>query len=183
MRHDNRTGRVIESSWIPSANFDARPPGTRINALVIHCISLPPGKYGGDDIERFFCNCLDHDAHPYFERIRGMRVSSHFLIRRDGGLVQFVSTLDRAWHAGRSMLDGVPEVNDFSIGVELEGVDHGEYTDAQYRTLAQLTCVLIAVYPEIGCGRIVGHSDIAPERKTDPGPYFDWPRFHRDVGV
>ncbi|MGA8260297.1 MAG: 1,6-anhydro-N-acetylmuramyl-L-alanine amidase AmpD [Arenicellales bacterium] len=183
MRHDNRTGRVTESGWIPSGNFDARPEGVRINALVIHCISLPPGEYGGGDVERFFCNRLDHDAHPYFERIRGMRVSSHFLVKREGSLVQFVSTLDRAWHAGRSVLDGVPEVNDFSIGIELEGVDDGEYTEAQYRTLAHLTRVLIDAFPEIDRDRIVGHADIAPDRKTDPGPRFDWPRFFRDVGV
>lgn len=164
-------------------NFNDRPAGTRIDALVIHCISLPPGRYGGDEIERFFCNRLDPGAHPYFERIRGMRVSSHFLIKRDGALVQFVSTLHRAWHAGRSILDGVPGVNDYSIGIELEGVGDDEYTEAQYRSLAPLTRALTAAYPGIGSRRIVGHCDVAPDRKTDPGPYFDWERLYRDIGA
>lgn len=181
MLHDNRTGRVTGVRWVPSTNFDERPEGVRVNALVIHCISLPPGEYGGGNIEQFFCNALDCNAHPYFEQIRGLRVSAHFLIDRDGEPTQFVSTLDRAWHAGRSMLGGAAEVNDFSIGVELEGLDHEEYTDAQYRTLAALTRALMAAYPEIGDERIVGHSDIAPQRKTDPGPYFDWHRFRRDI--
>lgn len=182
MRHDNRTGRVTGGSWLPSPNFDDRPKGVRVNALVIHCISLPPGEYGGDAVERFFCNRLDCGAHPYFDQIRGMRVSAHFLIKRSGTLIQFVSTLDRAWHAGRSMLEGVPEVNDFSIGIELEGIDDDEYAETQYRTLATLARTLIAAYPEIGTSRIVGHCDIAADRKTDPGPRFDWQRFHRDIG-
>lgn len=182
MQHDNRTGRVAGAQWLPSPNFDDRPPGTRVNALVIHCISLPPGCYGGGEIERFFCNRLDHSAHPYFEEIRGVRVSAHFLISRDGEVVQFVSTLDRAWHAGRSALDGVPEVNGFSIGIELEGVDDGEFTDAQYRSLARLTRALRDAYPEIGGRRIKGHCDVAPDRKTDPGPGFDWPRYYADIG-
>lgn len=183
MQHDNRTGRVAGARWAPSPNFDDRPAGVRINALVVHCISLPPGRYGGGDIERFFCNRLDHHAHPYFEQIRDMRVSAHFLITRAGELVQFVSTLHRAWHAGRSVLDGVPEVNDFSIGVELEGVDHDGFTDAQYKTLAPLTMSLMTAYPEISSGRLVGHCDVAPERRTDPGPGFDWQRYRRDIVV
>lgn len=169
--------------WMPSVNFDERPIGARVNALVVHCISLPPGEYGGENVERFFCGSLDCDAHPYFEHVRGLRVSAHFLIKRGGEMTQFVSTLDRAWHAGRSTLAGTAEVNDFSIGVELEGLDDDEYTDAQYRALAQLTRTLMAAYPEIGPGRVVGHSDIAPERKTDPGPRFDWRRFRRDIGL
>lgn len=183
MRHNNRTGRVAGARWTGSPNFDDRPAGARINALVIHCISLPPGRYGGGEIEQFFSNRLDHDAHPYFETIRGLRVSAHFLVTRAGDPVQFVSTLHRAWHAGPSMLGGVPNVNDFSIGVELEGVDDGEFTDAQYETLAPLTLCLMAAYPAIGSGRLVGHCDIAPERKTDPGPGFDWQRYRRDIAV
>ena len=183
MQHDNRTGRVTGATWVPSPNFDHRPVGARVNALVIHGISLPPGEYGGGEIEGFFCNRLDHDAHPYFDRIRGMRVSAHFLIKRDGQLLQFVSTLERAWHAGRSALEGVSGVNDFSIGVELEGTDEDEYTDAQYRDLARLARTLLEAYPEIDSGRIVGHCDVAPDRKTDPGPHFDWPRLRRDIGA
>lgn len=183
MQHDNRTGRVTGARWIPSPNCDERPAGTRINALVIHCISLPPGRYGGGHVERFFCNRLDHDEHPYFEQIRGMRVSAHFLITRAGELIQFVSTLQRAWHAGRSLLDGASDVNDFSIGVELEGVDDDGFAEAQYATLAPLTAALVAAYPEIHGGRIVGHCDVAPERKTDPGPGFDWQRYRRDAGI
>lgn len=183
MQHDNRTGRVAEARWAGSPNFDDRPGGARIDALVIHCISLPPGCYGGGEIEEFFCNRLDHHAHPYFETIRGMRVSAHFLITRTGELVQFVSTLRRAWHAGPSMLDGAPDVNDFSIGIELEGVDDGGFTDVQYRILASLTGCLMTAYPGIRCDRLVGHCDVAPERKTDPGPGFDWQRYRRDIVV
>lgn len=183
MQHDNRTGRVAEARWVGSPNFDDRPGGARIDALVIHCISLPPGCYGGGEIEAFFCNRLDHHAHPYFETIRGMRVSAHFLVTRAGELVQFVSTLHRAWHAGPSALDGVPGVNDFSIGIELEGVDDGGFTEAQYRVLASLTRSLMKAYPGINHDRLVGHCDIAPERKTDPGPGFDWQRYRRDIVV
>lgn len=183
MQHDNRTGRVAGARWVPSPNFDDRPAGIRINAVVIHCISLPPGRYGGGEIEQFFCNRLDHHAHPYFEQIRGMRVSAHFLITRAGEPVQFVSTLHRAWHAGRSELDGVAEVNDFSIGIELEGVDDDGFTTAQYETLSPLTVSLMAAFPEISGARMVGHCDVAPGRKADPGPGFDWQRFRRDVGT
>lgn len=181
MHHDNRTGRIAGIRWTPSENFDERPAGTRIDALVIHCISLPPGRYGGEAIERFFCNRLDHGAHAYFEEIRDLRVSAHFLIKRDGTAIQFVSTLDRAWHAGRSALEGVSEVNDYAIGIELEGADDDAYTDAQYGTLAGLTRTLMTSYPGITPKRIVGHCDVAPGRKTDPGPYFDWDRFYRDI--
>jgi len=181
MHHDNRTGRIAGIRWTPSANFDERPARTRIDALVIHCISLPPGRYGGEEIEHFFCNRLDHGAHAYFEEIRGLRVSAHFLIKRDGAAIQFVSTLDRAWHAGRSELEGVSEVNDYAIGIELEGTDDDVYTDAQYETLAGLTRALMASYPGITPKRIVGHCDVAPGRKTDPGPCFDWDRFYRDI--
>ncbi len=181
MQHDNRTGRVAGARWAASPNFDDRPAGTRINALVIHCISLPPGRYGGGEIERFFLNRLDHHEHPYFEEIRGLKVSAHFLVSRAGEAVQFVSTLDRAWHAGRSILHGVPEVNDFSIGIELEGVDDDGFADAQYGSLVALTRSLMAAYPEISAERLVGHCDVAPGRKTDPGPGFDWQRYRRDL--
>jgi AmpD protein len=181
MQHDNRTGLVTGARWTPSPNFDERPPGCRVDALVIHCISLPPGCYGGGEIERFFCNCLDHDAHAYFNEIRGVKVSSHFLIERDGEVIQFVSTLDRAWHAGRSSLQGVAEVNDYSVGIELEGSDDDIFTEDQYRVLSRLARALMTAYPGIQSGRVVGHSDVAPGRKTDPGPHFDWPRFRRAI--
>jgi len=181
MRHDNRTGRVTGIPWTPSRNFDDRPLGVRIDALVIHCISLPPGCYGGGEIESFFHNKLDRRAHPYFAEIRGLRVSAHFLIKRDGATAQFVSTLHRAWHAGRSVLEGVPEANDYSIGIELEGTDRDDFTEPQYRNLARLGRALLVAYPGITARRMVGHSDIAPQRKTDPGPGFDWPRFYRDT--
>lgn len=183
MQHNHRTGRVLGAQWMPSENFDERPLGVRIDALVVHCISLPPGYYGGGEIEQFFCNCLDYEAHPYFDEIRGLRVSAHFLVKRDGATVQFVSTLHRAWHAGRSELDGVAEVNDYSIGIELEGIDTDDFSEQQYRGLAHLARALLAAYPTITPARIVGHSDVAPGRKTDPGPFFDWQRFHRDIAV
>lgn len=147
--------------------------------MVVHNISLPPGQFGGDAIERFFCNQLDPSLHPYFETIAGMTVSSHLLIRRDGSAVQFVSLLDRAWHAGRSCFQGEQECNDFSIGIELEGADDIAYTAAQYQALADLTRNIMSAWPEITPDRITGHSDIAPGRKTDPGPAFDWACYRR----
>jgi len=183
MHHDNRTGRIAGARWSPTQNFDERPAGTRIDALVIHCISLPPGRYGGAEIERFFCNSLDHAAHPYFETLRGVRVSAHFLVKRDGAVVQFVSTLRRAWHAGRSALAGVSEANDYSIGIELEGLDDDSFAESQYAALSELARALLTAYPGITRERIVGHCDVAPGRKTDPGPFFDWDRFHSDLGV
>lgn len=151
-----------------------------MSLLVVHNISLPPGQFGGPEIEEFFCNRLDHSAHPYFKTIEGVQVSAHALIRRDGSLVQFVSLLDRAWHAGRSSFRGEQECNDFSIGIELEGTDDIPYTEAQYRTLAATTRLIMAAWPDITPDRLTGHSDIAPGRKTDPGPAFDWHHF-RDV--
>lgn len=144
---------------------------------MVHNISLPPGQFGGGYIEDFFSNCLDPEQHPYFSEIAQMQVSSHALIRRDGSVVQFVSLLDRAWHAGRSCFQGVEECNDFSIGIELEGTDDIPYTAEQYRSLAKLSTVVMSVWPDITSDRITGHSDIAPGRKTDPGPAFDWPAF------
>lgn len=173
----------VEAGWVLPAiecacsNFDDRPDSSDISLLVIHNISLPPGEFGGGWIDRFFANHLDPDAHPYFADIADMRVSSHLLIERSGLLKQFVNLNHRAWHAGRSVFDGRAECNDFSIGIELEGTDDLPYTDAQYDTLISVTRAIMASYPAIDKNRILGHSDIAPGRKTDPGPGFDWSRF------
>lgn len=156
---------------VVSPNHDARPPCTAINLLVIHNISLPPNEYGGLAIESFFTNTLDHSEHPYYEQLKGVRVSSHFLVRRDGQVVQFVPCGKRAWHAGVSTWRGRSRCNDFSIGIELEGSDFEPFTKRQYTALVRLTRRLRRIYP---LGDIVGHSEIAPERKTDPGPFFDW---------
>jgi AmpD protein len=158
----------------PSPNYDRRPAGTEISLLVIHNISLPPGEFGGPHVHGLFCNCLDHDAHPWLARLRGLRVSAHFFVRRDGAIVQFVGTDDRAWHAGVSSFEGRERCNDFSIGIELEGTDILPYTEEQYAALARLTPALRARHP---LRAVRGHSDIAPQRKTDPGPAFDWARF------
>ncbi len=173
----------IDEGWINTArkvvspNCDARPGDGALGLIVIHGISLPPEQYGGPYIDQLFCNALDPQAHPYFESIAGLEVSSHLLIRRDGELVQYVPFDKRAWHAGRSCYEGRERCNDFSIGIELEGCDHQPYEDAQYACLAAVVTCLCAFYPGLDTGRIVGHSDIAPGRKTDPGPAFDWPRF------
>jgi AmpD protein len=156
---------------VASPNYDARPARTPIDLLVIHNISLPPNEYGGDAIERFFTNALDHSEHPYYEQLKDVRVSSHFLVRRDGQIVQFVPCSKRAWHAGASVWRGRSRCNDFSVGIELEGSDFGPYAERQYASLVRLTRCLKRIYP---IGEIVGHSDIAPGRKTDPGPFFDW---------
>ncbi len=167
-------GRAAGATWVASPNCDERPAGEAPTLLVIHSISLPPGEFGGESILRLFTNTLDPTAHPYYATLDGLKVSAHFLIRRDGGLVQFVSCLDRAWHAGESRWQERERCNDFSIGVELEGSDTLPYSDAQYQTLAALTRALQARYP---IRDLAGHSDIAPERKTDPGPAFDWQRY------
>lgn len=160
----------------PSPNCDARPPGATVDLVIIHGISLPPGKFGGPWIEDLFLNRLDTGADPYFASLEGLRVSSHLLLRRDGELVQYVPFARRAWHAGASEFRGRSRCNDFSIGIELEGVDHVPYTGAQYRVLRGLMRTLRAAFPGIGPDGIVGHSDVAPGRKTDPGPAFDWAR-------
>lgn len=173
--------KQLEDGWYqgiqhcPSPNFNERPRG-EISLLVLHNISLPPGQFGTGQVQAFFTNCLQADAHPYFTGIASMTVSAHFLIERDGTLVQFVSCLDRAWHAGVSSFEGRENCNDFSLGIELEGTDHLPFTDAQYAALVDLTRALQAAYPAITAARICGHSDIAPGRKTDPGPAFDWAR-------
>lgn len=174
----NRVHGLLEGvRYITSPNYDARPTDVAIDALVVHAISMPPGEYGGAEIERLFCNNLDFTCHPFYREIDGLAVSAHLLIRRDGQIIQFVPFLERAWHAGASMLEGRARVNDFSIGIEMEGSDYAPFEEAQYRALVEVTQVLQAAYPGITPGRIVGHSDIAPERKTDPGPYFNWARY------
>jgi AmpD protein len=146
--------------------------------VVVHGISLPPGVFGGPWIERLFTNCLPPDEHPYFAEVCALRVSAHAVIRRDGRVVQFVPLSLRAWHAGASSWRGRERCNDFSIGIELEGADHVPYEEAQYTSLAVLVTTLLDAYPALGPDTIAGHSDIAPGRKTDPGPAFEWPRFH-----
>lgn len=163
----------------PSPNHDARPDDESPSLLVLHNISLPPGVFDGDAIIDFFLNRLDHSAHPWFGNIRDLRVSAHFLIRRDGMIVQFVPTCLRAWHAGVSCFLGRERCNDFSVGIEIEGTDDQPFTDAQYASLRRLTAAIRARHP-ITDAR--GHEHIAPGRKTDPGPYFDWARFAREGG-
>jgi AmpD protein len=157
---------------VDSPNQDQRPPGSAVTLAVIHCISLPPGEYGGDAIERLFTNRLDPRAHPYFKEIHAMRVSAHFLIRRDGELVRFVPVERRAWHAGASAWRGRERCNDFSVGIELEGTEDSPFADAQYDALARL---LRTLAPR----DIAAHSDVAPGRKRDPGAHFDWERLLR----
>ena len=167
------------ATYIASPNFDSRPPGVEADLIVVHGISLPPDEFGGPWIDRLFTNTLPAEVHPYFAQIASNRVSSHLLIRRDGALTQFVKFTDRAWHAGASLYDGRPACNDFSVGVELEGADTIAYEEAQYAALAEAVAALCAAYPRLSPARLVGHSDIAPGRKTDPGPAFDWPRARR----
>lgn len=170
----------IDRGWLSDArvcvspNYNARPSADEINALIIHNISLPPEQFGGSFIEDFFQNKLDCSLHPFFKEIEGVEVSSHLLITRQGELVQFVPFDQRAWHAGKSSLCGQENCNDFSIGIELEGSDDIPYTEVQYQQLAAVTNLLLVSFPHITRDRIVGHSDIAPGRKTDPGPSFDW---------
>ena len=171
-------GRVASARYIPSPNCDARPAGCAIRLLVIHHISLPPGEFGGSGIVELFTNRLDPAAHPYYATVAGRKVSAHFLIRRDGELLQFVPCGARAWHAGESRWKGRTQCNDFSIGVELEGTGGAPFTDAQYGRLAILTRALQARYP---IRDIVGHSAIAPGRKSDPGPRFDWARYRASL--
>jgi AmpD protein len=169
-------GRASPARQVRSPNCDERPAGTAVALLVVHGISLPPGEFGGDAIERLFTNRLDPAAHPYFEAIAKMRVSAHFLVRRDGRLLQFVPCARRAWHAGTSTWRGREQCNDFSIGIELEGTDALPYTRSQYRMLSRVIRAVARRYP---IEEVVGHSDIAPGRKTDPGPTFDWARLAR----
>ncbi|NHH99820.1 1,6-anhydro-N-acetylmuramyl-L-alanine amidase AmpD [Oceanimonas sp. MB9] len=172
----------LNQGWLSPARHCESPhqderPDAEVSLLVVHCISLPPGRFGGPYIDDLFLGRLAPAAHPYFEDIYQLRVSAHCLIRRDGELVQYVPFHRRAWHAGVSCFDGRDRCNDFSIGIELEGTDTGDYTNAQYQRLADVSRMLMCTYPAITPTRITGHSDIAPGRKTDPGPGFDWKRF------
>lgn len=175
------------SGWLPRArqvlspHCDERPDPADISLLVIHNISLPPGRFGGPYIEQLFTNRLDPTAHPYFAQIRDLRVSSHLLIDRRGRLTQFVPLHQRAWHAGKSVFEGRERCNDFSIGIELEGTDEKPFTQAQYTRLVRLTRQIMARCPRITRRRVTGHSNIAPGRKTDPGPHFDWARYRRQL--
>lgn len=174
---DPASGLVSPAKFIASPNHDARPEADDISVLVIHAISLPPSEFGGDYVEQFFCNRLDTETHPYFGEIAGLEVSSHLYIRRSGELIQFVPLTRRAWHAGQSCCEGRERVNDFSIGIELEGDDYSSFEDDQYETLAAVTAALLQAYPALDADHIYGHADISPGRKTDPGPHFDWPRY------
>lgn len=177
MNQDLHQGWLAGVEVIASPNFNQRPGDVEVDLLVIHNISLPPGEFGGGYVTDFFRNQLDSSQHPYFETIAHLQVSAHFFIARTGEVSQFVSMLDRAWHAGASSFHGVDNCNDYSIGVELEGSDEIPYTDAQYAALINLTRALQAKFPHITRQRIVGHDQIAPGRKTDPGPAFDWTRY------
>ena len=177
MRLDRNSGWLAGVQHCPSPNCNERPHG-EISLLVLHNISLPPGQFATGKVQEFFTCGLRADEHPYFAAIAEMRVSAHFLIERDGAVSQFVSCLQRAWHAGVSSFAGRENCNDFSLGIELEGTDELPFTDAQYLALIALSQQLLAAYPALSSERICGHSDIAPGRKTDPGPAFDWSRLH-----
>jgi len=168
------------AEWRASPHHDARPAGTAISLVVIHGISLPPGEFGGPCIDQLFMGTLDPAAHPHFREIEGLRVSSHFVIRRDGALIQYVACAERAWHAGVSSWKGREKCNDFSVGIELEGADDVPYAEPQYETLAALVRTLANRYGPLD---LAGHSDIAPGRKTDPGPWFDWERLRASIAT
>ena len=174
-----RGGWLRRARSIASPNFGARPQGTVVDLVVLHSISLPPGHFGGDAIERLFTNRLDWSAHPYYETIRSIAVSAHFVIRRDGALLQFVSCDDRAWHAGASSWQGRDGCNDFSIGIELEGLEGESFDERQYPVLAELLRSVAARYP---IAAVAGHEHVAPGRKADPGAGFDWVRLRRSLG-
>ena len=178
--HVDAAGVVPQARWIDSPNHDARPPGVVPSLAVVHGISLPPGQFGGDGVVRLFTNALDPARDPWYAPIAHLRVAAHFFIRRDGALIQFVPCSQRAWHAGASTWRGRARCNDYSVGIELEGTDDLPYMQPQYAVLAKLLKALRRRYP---IEAAVGHSDIAPGRKTDPGPAFDWDRLARQVGV
>ncbi|EDY86293.1 negative regulator of AmpC, AmpD [gamma proteobacterium HTCC5015] len=186
----------VDSGWlsgegvrhVPSPNFDERQVASphcdereAIDLLVVHNISLPPNQFGGEGIEQLFTNCLDPSEHPYYEGIYQLKVSAHALVRRDGEVVQFVPFHKRAWHAGQSSYCGRDKCNDFAIGIELEGSDDQPFEAEQYRALVALTAQLIQTYPQLSAEHIVGHSDIAPGRKTDPGPHFKWADYRKQL--
>jgi AmpD protein len=179
---DKAIGLLEPARQCASPNRDERPDGAEPTMIVVHGISLPPGQFGGPEIEALFTNTLDWDAHPYFGEIRGLEVSSHLLIRRDGSVVQFVPFTERAWHAGESCFRGQHRCNDVSIGIELEGEDETPYEDRQYDALQAVIRALCDAYPAISPREVAGHCDIAPGRKTDPGPAFDWFRLYDGLG-
>lgn len=170
------TGLLVGVRQVLSPHYDARPAGSSLDLVVIHCISLPPGEFGGPWIDRLFSGSLPFAEHSYFETLRGMRVSAHVLITRSGDITQFVPFTARAWHAGRSSWRGREACNDFSVGIELEGIESAGYAEEQYHTLRALLAALFATYPSLTFENMVAHSDIAPDRKTDPGPSFQWDR-------
>ncbi len=178
---DPQTGLLSHARQCPSPNQDDRPDGVSPELIIVHGISLPPGKFGGPHIESLFNNCLDGNAHPYFKEMEGVQVSAHLLIQRDGELVQFVSFNKRAWHAGVSSFRGRKSCNDFSIGIELEGSDETPYADQQYTRLTSAIRAIMIAYPQISTRAIAGHCDVAPGRKTDPGPVFDWLRLYDGI--
>ena len=178
---DAESGLVREARQVPSPNCDNRPQHCESELIVIHGISLPPGEFGGQWIDRLFTNSLDSTEHPYFQEISGLQVSSHLLVRRDGELVQYVPLIKRAWHAGDSCYKNRDQCNDFSIGIELEGADTIAYTDEQYDVLCTTIAALRTSVSSLQHAPIVGHNDIAPDRKTDPGPAFDWKRFRAQL--
>lgn len=187
MKVDLNTGLLIPTqfpqiSFSQSPNFNVRPPQITIDLLVIHSISLPPGIYTGNSVVDFFCNQLDFSAHPYYQNIQDLKVSAHLFIRRSGEIIQFVPFSERAWHAGKSCFQNRTNCNDFSIGIELEGTDFEVFTKNQYASLFLSTKAIRSAYPSISAENIVGHQDIAPERKTDPGPYFDWQSYRASFG-
>jgi len=170
---------ISNANYIPTVNNDARPNNTVVDLIVIHSISLPPGKFGDNHVEDFFCNKLDRRAHPYFKQIAHLHVSAHLFIPRDGRIEQFVSFHKRAWHAGESSYQGRDDCNSYSIGIELEGINTIPYTGVQYETVARVCTALLHAYPDHNEQRIVGHSAISPHRKHDPGESFDWNYFRK----
>ena len=168
--------------FMPSSNYNARPLGMKIDLLVIHAISLPPGVYTGNAVIDFFCNKLVVSEHHYYEQIKDLKVSAHLFIKRDGQIIQFVPFTQRAWHAGESVFNGRVACNDFSIGIELEGTEFEAFSKNQYSSLFQCTAAIMQAYPAITIENIVGHQDIAPGRKCDPGPFFDWEAYRGSFG-
>jgi N-acetyl-anhydromuramoyl-L-alanine amidase len=180
---DAGDGLLRGARQVPSPNCDARPDGAGLSLIVVHGISLPPGEFGGPWIDHLFQNRLPADAHPYFAQVAGLKVSSHLLIRRDGEAVQYVSFNQRAWHAGRSSFEGREACNDFSVGIELEGTDDLPYADPQYVKLAAVVRALCRAYSGLDPHRVVGHSEVSPGRKSDPGQAFDWSRIRSMIGA
>jgi N-acetyl-anhydromuramoyl-L-alanine amidase len=183
LRIDVESGLMQGARQIASPNHDSRPSGVEADLIVVHGISLPPGEYGGAWIDRLFTNTLPADVHPYFAEVCSLRVSSHVVVSREGAVTQYVKFSERAWHAGKSIYQGREACNDFSVGIELEGTDTTPYEAVQYSALAEVVAALCAAYPRLSTDRLVGHSDISPGRKTDPGPAFDWPHARRLIAA